>query len=272
MAFGARPRPGPGGATLRNVIPTQSQLDVPSLGEARFDSPLRAKGRHFPDPDLRVRYQTRESSTHLEGERLTFEKAGPRERLYFDPSTTTAAFVTCGGLAPGLNNTIRSGFYELLHNYGVERVLGIQSGYRGLDPASGLEPIELTSHLVDAINDLGGTILGSSRGGREPEVIADYLEAHDIDILFCIGGDGTMLHAVHLLDGAPVPLLGVNLGRLGYLTEIEPDADHIHAALIRFDEGAERGAWRLDQRMMLDVEAVDHEGVGVPRLFPGGIL
>ena len=43
------------------------------------------------------------------------------------------------------------------------------------------------------------------------------------DLVVCLGGDGTMLRAVRLLDGAPVPLLGVNVGVLGYLTEIEPD-------------------------------------------------
>jgi 6-phosphofructokinase 1 len=171
--------------------PTQAALEVPTLGAARYDSPLRAKGRRFPDPSLRVRYQAREGSDGLAGEDLTFEKAGPREKLFFDPSLTTAAFVTCGGLAPGLNNTIRSGFYELLHNYGVKRVLGIRKGYRGLDPAEGLEPIELTPDFVDDINDMGGTVLSTSRGRRDASDIVDYLESHDIDILFCIGGDGT---------------------------------------------------------------------------------
>jgi 6-phosphofructokinase 1 len=178
--------------------PAQAALEVPVLGTARYDSPLRAKGRRFPDPSLRVRYQSREGSEGIAGEELTFEKAGPRERLFFDPAVTTAAYVTCGGLAPGLNNTIRSGFYELLHNYGVKRVLGIRNGYRGLDPAEGLEPIELTPDFVDDINDMGGTVLGTSRGRRDASDIADYLESHQIDILFCIGGDGTQrgAHAI----------------------------------------------------------------------------
>lgn len=177
---------------------SQASLDVPVLGPARYESPLRAKGRRFPDPSLRVRYQAREGADGLTGVDLSFEKAGPREKLFFDPSGTSAAFVTCGGLAPGLNNTIRSGFYELLHNYGVKRVLGIRNGYRGLDPAEGLEPIVLTPDLVDHINDLGGTVLGTSRGSRRASDIVDYLEAHDIDILFCIGGDGTQrgAHAI----------------------------------------------------------------------------
>jgi 6-phosphofructokinase 1 len=178
--------------------PTQAALEVPVLGTPRFDSPLRAKGRRFPDPSLRVRYQAREGAEGIAGRGLTFEKAGPRERLFFDPAVTTAAFVTCGGLAPGLNNTIRSGYYELLHNYGVKRVLGIRNGYRGLDPAEGLEPIELTPDFVDDINDMGGTVLGTSRGRRGASDIADYLESHQIDILFCIGGDGTQrgAHAI----------------------------------------------------------------------------
>ena len=67
-----------------------------------------------------------------------------------------------------------------------------------------------------------------------------------------------MLRAVNLLDGAPVPLLGVNLGRLGYLTEIEHD--HVTDALERFEAGSERGEWQLDERMMLDVVVTDGDG------------
>ncbi len=178
--------------------PAQSDLEVPALGPPSFESPMVAKGRSFPDPRLRVRYEAREGVEDIAGKDLTFEKAGPRERLFFDPAETTVAFVTCGGLAPGLNNTIRSAFLELEHNYGVKRVLGIRNGYRGLDPAEGLEPIVLSHDFVDDINDMGGTVLGTSRGGRKAADIADYLEAHDIDILVCIGGDGTQrgAHAI----------------------------------------------------------------------------
>ena len=179
-------------------MPTQTELTVPTLGAGRYDSPLQAKGRRFRDPGLRVLLQARAGVEDLEGVGLSVEKAGPRERLFFDPAKTTAAFVTCGGLAPGLNNTIRSGYYELTHNYGVRRVLGIQQGYKGLDPNEGLEPITLTPSFVDDINDMGGTVLGTSRGGREAADMVDYLEAHDIDILFCMGGDGTQrgAHAI----------------------------------------------------------------------------
>ena len=53
--------------------------------------------------------------------------------------------------------------------------------------------------------------------------VGDDRPAADADLVLSLGGDGTMLHSVHLLDGASVPLLGVNLGRLGYLTEVEVD-------------------------------------------------
>lgn len=73
----------------------------------------------------------------------------------------------------------------------------------------------------------------------------------EADLVLSLGGDGTMLRAVRLLEGAAVPLLGVNLGSLGYLTEVEPD--HLDDALGRLAAGAASGGWLLDERMMLDV-------------------
>ncbi|PIE31637.1 MAG: hypothetical protein CSA55_05290 [Ilumatobacter coccineus] len=81
--------------------------------------------------------------------------------------------------------------------------------------------------------------------------------ASEADLIVCLGGDGTMLKAVHLLDGAPVPLLGVNKGRLGYLTEIE--ADKLERALTRFELGPDKGQWHLDERMMVDIEITTRE-------------
>ena len=76
----------------------------------------------------------------------------------------------------------------------------------------------------------------------------------DADLVVCIGGDGTMLRGAHLLDGAQVPLLGVNVGVLGYLTEVEPD--HLEAALDR----AVSGDVRIEPRMMLAVHVVRSDG------------
>lgn len=53
---------------------------------------------------------------------LAFERAGPREWIYFDPARTTVAIVTCGGLCPGLNNVIRSAVFQLYYHYGVRQI------------------------------------------------------------------------------------------------------------------------------------------------------
>jgi 6-phosphofructokinase 1 len=179
-------------------MPTQSDLAVSNLGPCRFESPLQAKGRTFLDETVRVRFEQHVGGDPSEAVTLSFEKAGPRERIFFDPERTTAAFVTCGGLSPGLNNVIRSGFLELTHNYGVRRILGIRNGYAGLNPDSGFEPITLTHRFVHDIHHLGGTVLGSSRGGQDPSITVDFLDEQEIDILFCIGGDGTQrgAHAI----------------------------------------------------------------------------
>jgi len=81
----------------------------------------------------------------------------------------------------------------------------------------------------------------------------------EADLVLSLGGDGTMLRSVRLLEGAAVPLLGVNLGSLGYLTEVEPDL--LTDALDRFVGGKQTGRWHLDERMMLDV-SVNEERVG----------
>lgn len=170
--------------------PTQSELLIQTLGPCEYLSPLALRGRRFVDDSCRIEVsrQVRPGVAHNE---LSFEAAGPRSKLFFNPEKTTAAFVTCGGLSPGLNNVIRSGFLELFFNYGVQRILGIHSGYRGLNPKSGIEPTVMTHRFVEDIHYMGGTVLGSSRGAHEPDMLVDAMEAHQIDILFCIGGDGT---------------------------------------------------------------------------------
>lgn len=71
------------------------------------------------------------------------------------------------------------------------------------------------------------------------------------DLALSLGGDGTMLRTVKLLKGAAVPIIGVNVGMLGYLTEVEPDA--LCGSLQRFFEGPAAGEWQIDERMLLEV-------------------
>jgi NAD+ kinase len=87
------------------------------------------------------------------------------------------------------------------------------------------------------------------------------VRASELGLVVSLGGDGTMLRAVDLLAGAPVPLLGVNMGRLGYLTEVEPP--QVYDALERFERGAVVGEWLLDERMMLDIAVTDESGARI---------
>lgn len=75
--------------------------------------------------------------------------------------------------------------------------------------------------------------------------------AVEADLAISLGGDGTMLRTVKLAGAANVPIIGVNVGLLGYLTEVEPDA--MHHALERWFSGPEVGEWHIDERMLLAV-------------------
>lgn len=121
-----------------------------------------------------------------------FEPAGPRRKIFFDPSKTRAGIVTCGGLCPGFNDVIRALVMELHFLYGVRRIHGFCNGYQGFIPKYQRPVLELTPQSVSQINEHGGTILGTSRGEQDPAEIVDCLERMGINVLFVIGGDGTL--------------------------------------------------------------------------------
>ncbi|MDR2887812.1 MAG: ATP-dependent 6-phosphofructokinase [Bacteroidales bacterium] len=179
---------------------------VKTLGKENVGSPLKI-GRNedspiyrFVNDSERIIYDTsleyflkcRESGEVP----ISFEKAGPREKLFFEPAKTKVAVVTCGGLCPGLNNVIRSLVYELYYRYGISRVIGIKYGYEGLVSGYNHPVVELSPAAVSNIHLTGGSLLGSSRGDQDVEKIVDTLEIMNVNILFCIGGDGT-LRGVH---------------------------------------------------------------------------
>ena len=84
---------------------------------------------------------------------------------------------------------------------------------------------------------------------------AESLGALDgFDLLLTLGGDGTMLRAARLLDGRQIPMLGINLGRLGFLTCC--GIDEMGASLQRVASGE----FQTTRRMMLDVRALDADG------------
>jgi 6-phosphofructokinase 1 len=179
---------------------TPRDLVITRLGERQFDSPMR--GLHFVGDDEGVLL---DASLEAARQRLTtgelppaFELAGPRERIFFDPAGVSAGIVTCGGLCPGLNDVIRAIVMSLHHHYGVRRVIGFQYGYEGLVARFGHARLELTPARVSRIHEMGGTVLGSSRGNQDVGEMVDTLERERIDVLFTIGGDGTLrgAHAI----------------------------------------------------------------------------
>ena len=139
-------------------------LTVKRLGEATIDSPLSG-----------VKFIPENSSV-----------------IYHDPAWTHAAILTAGGLCPGLNDVIKGLTRTLMVRYNVPIVFGIRYGYQGLIPSFGYEPMLLTPDSVDGIHEIGGTVLGSSRGRQDEVTMVETLKRMNIKILFCIGGDGTL--------------------------------------------------------------------------------
>jgi 6-phosphofructokinase 1 len=170
---------------------------IERLGEPQFLSPLRhGHFDKFRSEDQRVLLDdtfTAAQPASSDGQvPRSFELAGPREKLFFDPPKTTAAIVTCGGLCPGLNDITRGIVMELHTRYGVTRIYGIRYGYEGLIPRYGHVPLTLRPESVSTIHNFGGTILGSSRGPQDIGEMVDHLEELGVDILFLIGGEGTL--------------------------------------------------------------------------------
>ncbi|HOD97175.1 MAG TPA: ATP-dependent 6-phosphofructokinase [Syntrophales bacterium] len=169
-------------------------FEIPALGSATIPSPITVS--YFTPDDRRIIYDNdlRHLSSHpwdLQPP-LSIEVAGPRRMIYFDPPKTKAAIVTCGGLCPGINDVIRAIVMELYHRYAVQNIVGIKYGFQGLIPAFGHEVIELSPELVKDVHAVGGSILSSSRGKQDIGEIVNVLKRMNIDIFFCIGGDGTM--------------------------------------------------------------------------------
>ena len=97
----------------------------------------------------------------------------------------------CTGLCPGLNDVIAELFNTLYYNYGVSRVHGIRSGFRGFYDPRFMPWLDLTPDSVRGIDAIGGTVLGSSRGGFNLEAIMQACMNRGVNQLYIVGGDGT---------------------------------------------------------------------------------
>jgi 6-phosphofructokinase 1 len=153
------------------------------------------------------------------------EAAGPREKIFFEPSQLACGIVTCGGLCPGLNDVIRSIVLSLYHLYGIKKVYGFRYGYEGLVQRFGHKPLELTPDAVNRIHEQGGSILGSSRGPQDPAEMVKTLEELKVGILFAIGGDGTLRGAQKI--GEEAINSGLKISVVGIPKTIDNDVSFV---------------------------------------------
>ena len=245
------------------MVKISEKFKIKSLGERKYISPLLEKfGKRniFIDDNKRLYYKPF-IDEHDEAE--TFELAGPREYLYFDPKKVRPAIVTCGGLSPGFNDVIRSIVMESYYRYGTPYVLGIRYGYKGLDEDNKLRPLKLTPDKVANIHKLGGTILGSSRGGTDdiPKLVRT-LKKWEVDVLYAIGGDGTLrgAHKIYL----EAEKIGYKLSVIGVPKTIDNDISYIQRTF-GFDTAFSKA---VDAINSAHVEAIGApNGVGLVKLM-----
>ena len=203
---------------------------ISTLGEAKITTPVqkRTAGTEdisFVSDESRVIIEVDASRVNQMVNKSqplpSFELAGPRRHIFFDPSKLKCALVTCGGLCPGLNDIIRSVVLELHYGYGVKNIFGIRYGLQGFIASYGHDLIDLTREYVVNIHDRGGTVLGSSRGPQDIDKIVDSLERMNIGLLFMIGGDGTLTAAGRITDS--IADRGLKIGIVGVPKTIDND-------------------------------------------------
>jgi 6-phosphofructokinase 1 len=236
----------------------EASMDIPTLGAARFPSPL----KRWVDESEFVPAAILRTADRPPSADLLFELAGARKDLFFHPPDTRAGIVTCGGLCPGLNDVIRSLFFELRQAYGVSEVLGFRWGYQGLDPDHGAEPLTLTDEMVDRIHLQAGTILGTSRGPVDKVRAVENLIRRRINILFAIGGDGTQRGAREFVEEAQKR--GYGLSVVGIPKTIDNDIPFV-ARSFGFLTAVQEAA-RVLQRAHTEARSVQN-GIGLVRLM-----
>ena len=232
-------------------------LAIERIGSPTIDSPLIQSNRHFVDDDERIfvfsHSHDLRGSQDSEKEPPTFERAGPRRKIFFDPARLNCGIVTCGGLCPGLNDVVRTITLSLIWQYGVKNVYGFRYGYAGLTSKPPQPPMLLTPELVNDIHLKGGDILSLSRGPQDADEMVDNLERMGIDVLFTIGGDGTLRGALDLAEA--IKKRGLKISVIGIPKTIDNDISGIEqsfgfstaveasrAAICGAHEEA-RGAW-----------------------------
>jgi len=247
---------------------------VEELGECKIPSPIKLSTVHgdfvanYVRDDEFVRYNVDVYGNVLETEADAYnnnliQKAGPREKIFFNPNHVNAGICTCGGLCPGLNDVIRAIVRCLYNRYGVRRIRGIRFGFKGLLPDQNLGTIDLTPDLVDDIHKTGGSFLGTSRGGgnRVMEIV-DAVEALNMNMLFIVGGDGTQRGALDIAN--EVEKRGLKIAIAGIPKTIDNDLIFIQKSF-GFDTAVQKATEAVAAAHM---EAHSHiNGIGLIKLM-----
>ncbi len=209
------------------MIDPELNFTIATLGKCTIQSPM--KGVRFVNNDERMLYDSHASKVMKcleQGKELpSMELAGPREKIYFDASKLKCGIVTCGGICPGVNDVIRAVVMSLHHHYGVKTIFGFPYGFEGLSWRYGHSPRELTPQNVNSIHGMGGSILGSSRGPQDVAEMVDTLERMNVQILFAIGGDGTLKGAGALAE--EIEKRGLKISIIGIPKTIDNDISFI---------------------------------------------
>ena len=244
---------------------------IPTLGPPRVPSPIKrgeknALRRSFVDDTDKVVLNVNVNTIMkmvADGKELpAFELAGPRENLYFDPSKLRCGLVTCGGLCPGLNDIIRAIVLELFYGYGVKNIFGFKYGLQGFIPKYMHNIMDLKPETVANIHEMGGSILGSSRGPQPIDEIVDSLERMNIGILFMIGGDGTLMAATRITD--TITERGLKISVIGIPKTIDNDI-HLVSRSFGFDTAVDVATQAI--RSAHNESAAYPNGIGLIKLM-----
>ncbi|CAO2205299.1 unnamed protein product [Urochloa humidicola] len=250
---------GDAGYVLEDVPHLTDYLpELPTFPNPLQDNPAYSVVKqYFVNPDDTV---TQKIVVHKTSARGThFRRAGPRQRVYFQPDEVNAAIVTCGGLCPGLNTVVRELVCGLYDMYGVTSVVGIEGGYKGFYSKN---TIPLTPKSVNDIHKRGGTVLGTSRGGHDTAKIVDCLQDRGINQVYIIGGDGTQKGASVIYE--EVRRRGLKCSVVGVPKTIDNDIAVIDKSF-GFDTAVEE-AQRAINAAHVEAESAEN-GIGVVKLM-----
>ena len=123
-------------------------------------------------------------------------------------------------------------------------------------PNPGKDPgLEITKKTVSKLADLGFAVSMDKSYTKFGVALVDYLDdpALDSELIIVIGGDGSVIDASTVAVRADIPILGINLGKVGYLSEVEPSEINVISKIAK-------GEYKIVERMLLSAEKYNAQG------------